>query len=411
MGHALFSTIQDTMIRQARMAGRDTLWLPGFDHAGLATQDKLDAEMLAVGLDPEGPEFDAYAEVYRHRLGGEIEEQLRRTGASCDWSRRRFTLDDRYTRAVETAFAIVREQGMLYREGSDWYLRMEGPARRLLDEIDSGNLTIKPAGGESILREFLTKIEPWCISRQIRWGHRIPLDAETDRLDTWFSSALWPFATLGWPDDTPDLRRFYPATLIETGDDILFPWCARMLMMGLLLTGRLAFDTILLHGVIRDEQGRKMSKSLGNGIDPIGIIDRYGCDGMRMALLDSFAPGRDLRIQDDRLRSGRGFMTKLWNIARFATANMEVGQGTAHPDDEELLRRPVSRGMRSLMASKASNSIWQRQRRGDFSSTICRAGGSRRQRTACVPVTHRLDRAWRQRSTRRSGCHIRLRPS
>jgi len=341
MGHALFSTIQDAITRHARMNGRDTLWLPGFDHAGLATQAKLDAEMIAAGLDPEGPEFDTFAEDYRQRLGGEIEDQLRRTGASCDWSRRRFTMDDGYTRAVEAAFDICRERDMLYREGDDWYLRMDGLAARLLAEMDAGNLDIQPAHGEAILREFLGNIEPWCISRQIRWGHRIPIPGETAVLDTWFSSALWPFATLGWPDDTPDMRRFYPATLIETGDDILFFWCARMLMMGLLLTDRLPFNRILLHGIVRDAQGRKMSKSLGNGIDPLGIIDQYGCDGMRMALLEGCAPGTDLRIQPERLQAGKGFAHKLWSIARFALPHMEEGE-LDHEDDLELMRRAAS---------------------------------------------------------------------
>jgi valyl-tRNA synthetase len=341
MGHALFSTIQDVIIRHARMDGRDALWLPGFDHAGLATQTKLDAEMIAHGLDPHGPEFDAFAEGYRQRLGGEIEDQLRRTGASCDWSRRRFTMDDGYARAVEAAFAICRERDMLYRDGDDWYLRMDSLAERLLAELDAGSLTIQPAHGEAVLREFLRNIEPWCISRQIRWGHGIPIEGETAVLDTWFSSALWPFATLGWPEDTPDMRRFYPATLIETGDDILFFWCARMLMMGLLLTDRLPFDRILLHGIVRDEQGRKMSKSLGNGVDPLGAIERYGCDAMRMALLEGGAPGTDLRIQTERLQAGKGFAHKLWSIARFALPHMEEGE-ISHADDLELTRRAAA---------------------------------------------------------------------
>lgn len=339
MGHALFTTIQDVMIRHARMNGRDTLWLPGFDHAGLATQSKLDAEMNAAGLDPQGDGFDAYAADYKARLGFEIEDQLRQTGASCDWSRKRFTLDDGYSRAVEAAFAICRERDMLYEQDGDWYLRMDGLAERLLAEMDAGRLTIMPESGAAVLREFLRNIEPWCISRQIRWGHRIPIKGETAVLDTWFSSALWPFATMGWPDRTDDLARYYPATLIETGDDILFFWCARMLMMGLLLTDRLAFDTILMHGIVRDADGRKMSKSLGNGIDPLGIIRTTGCDGMRMGLLESFAPGRDLRIQDERMQAGRAFMTKLWNIARFALPHMEEGHAITHEDDIDLLAR------------------------------------------------------------------------
>lgn len=339
MGHALFSTIQDAMIRHARMSGRDALWLPGVDHAGMATQAKLDAEMIEAGLDPAGPEFENFSARYRSRLGSEIEDQLRRTGASCDWSRRRYTMDDAYSRSVETAFGICRERGMLYRENGDWYLRMDDLAARLLREIDAGNLTIRPASGEAVLREFLTNIEPWCISRNIRWGHRIPIEGETAVLDTWFSSALWPFATLGWPDDTADMRRYYPASLIETGDDILFFWCARMLMMGLLLTDRLAFDTILLHGIVRDEQGRKMSKSLGNGIDPLDLIREHGCDAVRMSLLEGSAPDQDIRIRKDRLQAGRGFMTKMWNVARFALPRMEEGHAIDHPDDLEIIAR------------------------------------------------------------------------
>jgi valyl-tRNA synthetase len=339
MGHALFATIQDTLTRHHRMAGRNTLWLPGFDHAGLATQSKLDAEMEAAGLDPDGPDFEPFAESYRTRLGSEIEDQLRRTGASCDWSRRRFTLDDGYSRSVSAAFDICRDRGMLYKEGKDWFMRMDDLAARLLGEIDTSNLKILPESGEAVMREFLRNIEPWCISRQIRWGHKLPIEGETGVLDTWFSSALWPFASLGWPDDTPDMRTFHPATLIETGDDILFFWCARMLMMGLLLTDGLAFDTILLHGIVRDAQGRKMSKSLGNGIDPLGIIDRYGCDGMRMALIEGSAPGRDLRIQDERLQAGKAFANKLWNVARFALPLMEEGHAIDHADDLGIAAR------------------------------------------------------------------------
>ncbi len=339
MGHAMFTTLQDILIRYHRMTGHNTLWLPGTDHAGLATQEKLDAEMRAEGLDPNGPEFPAYAEAYKQRLGGSITEQLRRTGASCDWSRYRFTLDEQYSRAVEHAFSICQDRGMLYREGEDWYLDMRDLATRLLAEIDAGNLRIIPEYGEKTLRHFLDNIEPWCISRQIRWGHRIPIEGETAVLDTWFSSALWPFATLGWPEQTEDLATFYPAALIETGDDILFFWCARMLMMGLLLTDRLAFSTIYLHGLIRDKDGRKFSKTLGNGIDPLKIIDQYGCDGMRMALTEAATPGQDMLLQDDKLQAGKALRIKLWNAAKFSLPLMcEEGEIT-HPDDLEICAR------------------------------------------------------------------------
>ncbi len=338
MGHAMFATLQDILTRYHRMTGHNTLWLPGTDHAGLATQEKLDQEMLARGLDPMGPEFPAFAQEYRDRLDGEINNQLRRTGASCDWSRYRFTLDEGYSRAVKAAFAISRERGMLYREGTDLYLNMSDLSQRLLAEIKAGNLRIIPAHGEKTLIHFLENIEPWCISRQIRWGHSIPMEGEEGVLDTWFSSALWPFAALGWPDETADLQTFYPAALIETADDILFFWCARMLMMGLLLTDRLAFSTIYLHGIIRDKHGRKMSKSLGNGIDPLLIIDQYGCDGMRMMLAEASTPGSDLSLQNDKLQAGKAMTTKLWNAAKFSLPLM-IKEEITHPDDHEIIRR------------------------------------------------------------------------
>jgi valyl-tRNA synthetase len=175
--------------------------------------------------------------------------------------------------------------------------------------------------------------------------------------DTWFSSALWPFATLGWPDETPDFARFYPAAMIETADDILFFWCARMLMMGLLLTDRLPFKTIFLHGIIRDKHGRKMSKSLGNGIDPLDIIGRYGCDAMRFALADSATPGQDMRIWDEKFQAGQALRTKLWNAARYGLGHLErlgspalTGPSLAHADDLEMHRRLTEMRQRLLSA-------------------------------------------------------------
>lgn len=330
MGHAMFATLQDILIRHHRMKGCDTLWLPGCDHAGLATQAKLDEAMRSEGLDPEGPEFDAYAARYREELEGTIQDQLRRTGASCDWSRERFTLDPAYTKAIDEAYRICRERGMTYEEGADLYLDMSGLAARLLGEIDNGNLRIEPAHATKTLRHFLENIEPWCISRQIRWGHPIP--GRSDTFDTWFSSALWPFATLGWPERTDDLERYFPAALIETADDILFFWCARMLMMGLLIMDELPFRTIYLHGIIRDGEGRKMSKSLGNGIDPLEIIEKYGCDGMRFALAEGATPGQDMALQDEKLQAGRAAAQKLWSIARFTLPRAEDGEITHEAD-------------------------------------------------------------------------------
>lgn len=350
MGHALFTTIQDIIIRYHRMRGHNTLWLPGADHAGLATQDKLDEEMRDLGLDPEGPDFYPFATQYKKRLGSTINSQLRRTGASCDWSRYRFTLDEKYSHAVKHAFAICEERGMLYKSKDDWYLDMSALAARLLEEIDAGNLRIIPESKDKTLRHFLENIEPWCISRQIRWGHPLPIENETGVLDTWFSSALWPFAALGWPENTDDLNTFYPAALIETGDDILFFWCARMLMMGLLLTDKLAFNTIYLHGLIRDKNGKKMSKSLGNGIDPLDIINQYGCDAMRISLAEASTPGQDMRLQDDKLQAGKAMRIKLWNAAKFSLPLMQATGDISHADDIEIMTR-----MKTAMANIAAH--------------------------------------------------------
>ena len=330
MGHAMFATLQDILTRHHRMCGRDTLWLPGCDHAGLATQAKLDAAMIEQGLDPKGPEFDDFAAQYKAELEGTIQDQLRRTGASCDWSKERFTLDPAYTKAIDKAYRICCDRGMTFEKDKDLYLDMSELATRLLDEIDAGHLRIEPAHATKTLRHFLENIEPWCISRQIRWGHPIP--GRSDTFDTWFSSALWPFATLGWPEHTDDLERYFPAALIETADDILFFWCARMLMMGLLIMDELPFRTIYLHGIIRDADGQKMSKSLGNGINPLEIIDRYGCDGMRFALAEGATPGQDMALQDEKLQAGRAAAQKLWSIARFTLPRAEEGQITHKAD-------------------------------------------------------------------------------
>ncbi len=341
MGHALFATLQDISIRFQRMQGKAALWLPGTDHAGLATQGKIDALMTEQGLDPAGPDFYDFAESYKQTLGGEINQQLRRTGASCDWNRYTFTLDSNYGRSVTHALRICHEQGMLYESDGQWYLDMSRLAEDLRRDIDNGEITIIPESGANTLRHgFLDTIEPWCISRQIRWGHTLPIWRGADGLitisdedipgaireegclDTWFSSSLWPFATLGWPEDTEDLRRFYPAAMIETADDIIFFWCARMLMMGQLLTGQRPFKTIFLHGLIRDEQGRKFSKSLDNGIDPLEIIDKYGCDAMRFALAEQTRPGIDMPLRDEYFINARNIRTKLWNASKFALSHL-----------------------------------------------------------------------------------------
>jgi valyl-tRNA synthetase len=383
MGHALFATLQDISIRFQRQQGRAALWLPGTDHAGLATQEKLDKLMLEQGLDPNGPEFDSFAEAYKKNLGGEINQQLRRTGASCDWSRYTFTLDEHYSKAVTTALQKCQDAGLLYKEDGQWYLDMSPLASKLIKHMDSGEISIIPEAGANTLRNgFLESIRPWCISRQIRWGHRIPIWTFEDGthiisdtpiegaiqeegcLDTWFSSALWPFATLGWPDETEDLKRFYPAAMIETADDIIFFWCARMLMMGELLTGQLPFKTIFLHGLIRDAEGRKFSKSLDNGIDPLEIIDQYGCDAMRFALAEQTRPGIDMPLRDEYFISARNLRTKLWNASKYTLNHAERMASSgwcAKPleDDDkrllELLRASMKQTSEHLQALRYSD--------------------------------------------------------
>lgn len=338
MGHAIFTTLQDILIRYHRMNGKAALWLPGTDHAGLATQQKIDQLMIDQGLDPNSDEFYNFAENYKNTLDHTITNQLRKTGASCDWSRYTFTLDERYSKSVIAALTECHKKGLLYSSNGQWYLDMSQMANNLIQHIKSGHIKIIPENETKTLLHFLENIEPWCISRQIKWGHRLPIwtngsdiqisentiDGYTQEygcLDTWFSSALWPFASLGWPEKTDDYEKFYPAKLIETADDILFFWCARMLMMGEFLTGQLPFDTIYLHGIMRDKDGLKMSKSLGNGIDPLDIISEYGCDAMRFALTENATPGQDMKMWDDKFQSGKSIGTKLWNASKFCLSH------------------------------------------------------------------------------------------
>lgn len=336
MGHALFVTLQDIIIRYHRILGHDVLWIPGTDHAGIATNDKLLSNLRDMGnLDPSREEFIEYSSEWRNSTQFTITNQIRRLGASCDWSRERFTLDDSYNKSVIHAFIKCHEMGLVYHRDNQWWLDMSSISSDILNEYESGNIRIIPDHSGKTFSHFLRNIEPWCISRQIWWGHRmpiyvddlgnfhiseVPIDGMTqipDVFDTWFSSSLWPFAILGWPDRTDDFERYYPANLIETADDILFFWCCRMLMMGKLLTGRLPFSEIYLHGIIRDDNGKKLSKSLGNGIDPIDIMDRYGCDSLRFSLSETTSPGRDTNLSDNNFESSKHLSNKLWQSSRF----------------------------------------------------------------------------------------------
>ncbi len=246
--------------------------------------------------------------------------------------------------------------------GEQWYVKMEDLARPAIKAVREGKTSFVPQRFEKIYFNWMENIKDWCISRQLWWGHRIPcwycadcgemivsktdptvcpkcgskhLDQENDVLDTWFSSALWPFSTLGYPDKTEDLKYFYPTSLLVTAYDIIFFWVARMIFSGIEHMGEVPFPEVLIHGIVRDAQGRKMSKSLGNGIDPLLLIDKYGADSLRYSLCTGVAPGGDIRFSDEKIESGRNFMNKLWNASRYVVMNLE-GKETVDISEVEL---------------------------------------------------------------------------
>jgi valyl-tRNA synthetase len=533
-GHALFATLEDLMIRYERMRGKAALWVPGTDHAGIATQLQIEKMLQKEGkhrLDIGREEFLHRTWEWKEKYGRTIISQLRRLGASCDWDRERFTLDDGLSKAVQEVFITLWEQGLVYRgprlvnwspglqtavsdlevergdpeeaklyffkypvEGGEyipvattrpetilgdtavcvhpederykrfigkkayvpmlnreipviaddyvdrefgtgalkitpghdfndyeigkrhnlplinvmnkdatinenggqyagldrfvcreklwkdmeavgltleakphqmvvprsqrggeivepmistqWFVRIQPLAEKALQAVRSGEIKIVPEHFERIYYHWLENIQDWCVSRQLWWGHRIPAwisedgevhvgrpeqgppkdgrkwTAEEDVLDTWFSSGLWPFSTLGWPEQTADLKRFYPTHMMETGYDILFFWVARMIMMGLWFTGKPPFKTVYLHGLVRDKFGRKISKTLGNTIDPIELVEKYGADPLRFTLATGGTPGNDLNLDADRVEANWRFVNKIWQMANFITSNL-----------------------------------------------------------------------------------------
>jgi len=252
-----------------------------------------------------------------------------------------------------------------------WYCNAAVLAKPAIAAVESGRTRFVPRQWENTFFEWMRNIEPWCISRQLWWGHQIPawyapdgsvfvaeseaaarreaearfgpgvaLRRDEDVLDTWFSSALWPFSTLGWPEETPELKRYYPGDVLVTGFDIIFFWVARMMMQGLHFMGDVPFRTVYIHALVRDERGQKMSKSRGNIIDPLELIDRYGCDALRFTLAALASPGRDIKLAESRVESSRNFATKLWNAARYA----EMSSCTYAPDfDPTSCRLTVDR--------------------------------------------------------------------
>ena len=538
MGHAMDATLQDTLIRFKRMQGYNALWVPGVDHAGIATQIKVEEELRTKeGLSRYDLGREKFLERvwdWKHKYGNRIVEQQKKLGASCDWDRARFTMDEGCSAAVREVFVSLYEKGLIYKgsriinwcpncvtalsdaeveyvdkPGHLWHIRYDladgsgsvvvattrpetmlgdtgvcvnpnderyqhmvgkkvilplvnkeipivaddyaemefgtgcvkmTPAHdpndfevglrhnleiiRVLDDngvvnayggkyegmdrydarkaivadLEAGGYLVKiddhahnvgtcyrchkdvepiisaqwfvkmqPLAEEAIrvVKEGETKFVPdrfsktylnwmenvrdWCISRQLWWGPQIPawtcadcghitvsradavccekcgstkIERDPDVLDTWFSSALWPFETLGWPEKTQDLDYFYPTDVLVTGYDIIFFWVARMIFSGCEHTGKTPFHTVLIHGLVRDDQGRKMSKSLGNGIDPLEMIEKYGCDALRMNMVTSNSPGNDMRFYVTRCEAMRNFANKLWNASRYVMMNL-----------------------------------------------------------------------------------------
>ena len=538
IGHALDDTIQDSIIRYKRMKGYEALWLPGTDHASIATEVKIVEKMREEGLDKDSLGRDGFlrrAYEWKDRYGGRIVEQLKKMGFSCDWDRLAFTMDERCSRAVREVFVKYYNKGLIYRGdrivnwcpecgtaisdaeveyeteagklwhfrypiagekdkyivvattrpetipgdtavavnpsdkrytalvgkeielpifgrripivadryvdkafgtgavkitpahdpndfevgyrhslptirvmnddatmnenagkycgmtredcrkaivedfdklgllvkiedhehnvghcyrchssiepivSKQWFVRMKELAEPAIKAVKSGEISFLPKRFEKNYFFWMNNIRDWCISRQLWWGHRIPvfycddcgyvtaskedltvcpkcgkpMRQDEDVLDTWFSSALWPFATLGWPEKNPDLDYFYPTDVLVTGYDIITFWVSRMIFSGLENMGEKPFSEVLIHGIVRDALGRKMSKSLGNGVDPLVLIDKYGADSLRYSLVNGISAGGDIRFSEDKMEGYRNFMNKIWNASRFVLMNCE----------------------------------------------------------------------------------------
>ncbi len=552
MGHAMDATLQDTLIRFKRMQGYNALWIPGVDHAGIATQIKVEEELrVKEGItryDLGREKFLERVWDWKQKYGNRIVEQQKKLGASCDWDRAAFTMDEGCSKAVREVFVSLYEKGLIYKgsriinwcphcvtalsdaeveyvdkpghlwhirypladgtgevvvattrpetmlgdtgvcvnpnderyahivgkkvilplvnkeipivaddyaemefgtgcvkmtpahdpndfevglrhnleiirvlddkgivnelggkyQGMDrydarkaivadleaggylvkiedhahnvgtcyrchkdvepiisaqWFVKMKPLAEEAIRVVKDGETKFVPERFSKTYMNWMENVRDWCISRQLWWGHQIPawtcsdcghitvsredaqvcekcgsahITREEDVLDTWFSSALWPFETLGWPEKTPDLAHFYPTDVLVTGYDIIFFWVARMIFSGCEHTGRTPFHTVLIHGLVRDNQGRKMSKSLGNGIDPLEMIDKYGCDALRMNMVTGNSPGNDMRFYVERCEAMRNFANKLWNASRYVMMNLGEDAKNELPDSAKL---------------------------------------------------------------------------
>lgn len=552
MGHALDNTLQDILIRFKRMQGYNVLWMPGTDHAGIATQVKVEKNVLEKEgksrYDLGRDEFIKRVWEWKHEYGNTIVKQIRSLGASCDWSRERFTLDDGYYKAVREVFVRLYEKGLIYRgeritnwcpscrtalsdievehadekghlwfinypvKGEDgvfvtvattrpetmfgdvavavnpederynaligktlvlpfvereipviadsyvdpafgtgcvkitpahdpndfemgqrhnlesivvmnldgtmndsagkfsgltreearkqvvnelqdmgllvkieehdhsvghcsrcdtiveplvskqWFVKMEPLAKPALKTVQDGNIEFVPERFTKTYTNWLENIRDWCISRQLWWGHRIPawycdecgevtvsreditvcphcggrVTQDPDVLDTWFSSGLWPFATMGWPESTAELKHWYPTSVLVTGYDIIFFWVARMIFSALEFMDEIPFKHVFIHGLVRDSQGRKMSKSLGNGINPLDVISEYGADALRFTLVTGNTPGNDMRFYMERVEANRNFANKIWNAAKFVIMNLDGYDESFVPSEDDL---------------------------------------------------------------------------
>ena len=551
MGHAMDATLQDTLIRYKRMQGYNALWIPGVDHAGIATQIKVEEELRKEGLtryDLGREKFLERVWDWKYKYGNRIVQQQKKLGASCDWDRARFTMDEGCSKAVREVFVSLYEKGLIYKgsriinwcphcvtalsdaeveyvdkpghlwhirypladgsgevvvattrpetmlgdtgvcvnpedtrytdivgkkvilplvnkeipivadsyaemdfgtgcvkmtpahdpndfevglrhnlevirvlddngvvnafggkyEGLDryearkqivadldaqgylvkvddhghnvgtcyrchndvepiisaqWFVKMKPLAEEAIRVVKEGETKFVPERFSKTYLNWMENVRDWCISRQLWWGHQIPawtcadcghmtvsrqdaaccekcgstnIERDPDVLDTWFSSALWPFETLGWPEKTEDLDYFYPTDVLVTGYDIIFFWVARMIFSGCENMKKTPFHTVLIHGLVRDDKGRKMSKSLGNGIDPLEMIEKYGCDALRMNMVTGNSPGNDMRFYVERCEAMRNFANKLWNASRYVLMNLKDDAQNSLPDAANL---------------------------------------------------------------------------